>query len=391
MIQLGKISKYIRGITFKPTDVIEPGSVDSVVCMRTKNVQADLDEDDLIAVNQRFVKRNEQYLIDGDLLVSSANSWNLVGKTCYVNALPYKATAGGFISIVRANRDKVEPRYLYYWLSSSEIQHYVRLCGRQTTNISNLDRERFLKLEVPLPPLEEQRRIAAILDKADGVRRKRKAAIALTQDLLRSTFLDMFGDPVTNPKGWDAKSIESICKVVRGSSPRPKSDPRYYNGPVPRLMVADLTRDGWFVTPSIDSLTEAGAKLSRPVPKNTVVMVVSGNVGEVAKLEIDACIHDGFIGFLELKEKIVYSDYFMLVLHFMKTTHNQRTAGAIWQNLTTDGIKKMMIPLPPLSKQLEVNQLINLYQQLNTRFDSINESTENLFNSLLQRAFRGDL
>ena len=383
-VKLGKVANILSGFAFKSewfsnrgTKVVRIGDID--------NEKVDLNNCVLVNSSEYKIPASCQ---TQELDILMALSGATTGKIGIIDKDSHGVFVNQRIAIIRAE-NSITQRYLRYMFSGKILEKLLNNAWGAAQ--ANLSPKVLRELEIPLPPLEEQRRIAAILDKADGVRRKRKAAIALTEDLLRSTFLDMFGDPVTNPKGWDAKSIESICKVVRGSSPRPKSDPRYYNGPVPRLMVADLTRDGWFVTPSIDSLTEAGAKLSRPVPKNTVVMVVSGNVGEVAKLEIDACIHDGFIGFLELKEKIVYSDYFMLVLHFMKTTHNQRTAGAIWQNLTTDGIKKMMIPLPPLSKQLEVNQLINLYQQLNTRFDSINESTENLFNSLLQRAFRGDL
>ena len=77
---LGTVARFIRGITFKPEDKVEPGTSDSAVCMRTKNVQADLDESDLIAVPLDLVNREEQFINESDILVSTANSWNLVGK-----------------------------------------------------------------------------------------------------------------------------------------------------------------------------------------------------------------------------------------------------------------------------------------------------------------------
>ncbi len=83
-VRLGDVVNFIRGVTFKPDDVCVPGTSNSVVCMRTKNIQADLDETDLIAVDRSFVKRQEQRLCEGDLLISSANSWNLVGKSVFV-------------------------------------------------------------------------------------------------------------------------------------------------------------------------------------------------------------------------------------------------------------------------------------------------------------------
>jgi type I restriction enzyme S subunit len=205
---LRKAAKFIRGITFKPEDVCSPAEPGAVVCMRTKNIQADIDLSDLIAIPEAFVRRAEQNLIEGDLLISSANSWNLVGKACWVPKLSYRSTAGGFISILRCDRDLVFPRYFYHWVTSVQTQHDLRNCGRQTTNISNLDFDGALELAIPLPyrngkpDLDEQKRIASILDKADAIRRKLQQSLRLSDDFLRSVFLDMFGDPVTNPKGW---------------------------------------------------------------------------------------------------------------------------------------------------------------------------------------------
>ena len=109
---LGDVAQFIRGIAFKPDDKIDVEMPGAVVCMRTKNVQENLDQDDLIAVPDSFVRRKEQYLREGDILVSTANSWELVGKGCWVPKLKYRATAGGFISILRSNIEKVDSRYL---------------------------------------------------------------------------------------------------------------------------------------------------------------------------------------------------------------------------------------------------------------------------------------
>ena len=250
---------------------------------------------------------------------------------------------------------------------------------------------RLKELEVVVPPLPEQKRIAAILDKADGIRRKRQQALRLTDDFLRSVFLDMFGDPVTNPMGWATKRIDQVCRLVRGSSPRPQGDPRYFGGPVPRLMVADITRDGFLVTPTIDSLTEEGATKSRPVPSGTVVMAVSGDVGVVSKLAIPACIHDGFVGFLDLDHNDFQTDFFLLLLHYLKSTHAKRKAGAIFQNLTTTDIKAMEVPVPPQELQLKFDGVAARSTEFRNRLSDATSETVDLFASLQQRAFQGEL
>jgi type I restriction enzyme S subunit len=178
--------------------------------MRTKNVQDELDLEDVWAVPEAFVPREEQMLRCGDILISSANSWNLVGKCSWVPKLSFDSSFGGFVSVLRATSDQLDSRFLYRWFSSTRLQTLVRSFGRQTTNISNLDLKRCRDLEVPLPPLPEQRRIAAILDQADALRAKRRAALAKLDSLTQSIFIEMFGDPVTNDREWPVVNVSDF-------------------------------------------------------------------------------------------------------------------------------------------------------------------------------------
>jgi len=153
--------------------------------------------------------------------------------------------------------------------------------------------------------------------------------------------------------------LESICEVVRGSSPRPQGDKRYYGGSIPRLMVADITRDGKQVIPKIDSLTEQGAKLSRPMKQGDIVIAVSGNPGLPAILAVDACIHDGFAGLRNLDIAKICKDYLYHYLIYIKNQNSNKAVGAIFKNLTTDQIKNIEIPLPPLAEQQRIAAILD--------------------------------
>lgn len=273
---------------------------------------------------------------------------------------------------------KIDTNYLVKILQS-KISHFSHF--KRGATIQGIPRDILSKLPIPLPPLAEQKRIAAILDKADEIRRKREKAIELTDSFLRSVFLEMFGDPVTNPKGWGVSRVDQNCSLVRGSSPRPKGDPRYYGGKVPRLMVEDLTRDGMSVTAKIDSLTEAGARKSRPVPAGTVVMVVSGNVGLPAIVTHAVCIHDGFVGFLRLADNIL-PEYLLFTLDALKYTHERRKAGAIWQNLTTSQIKEISLPIPPVHLQRRFAELVARFRESQLLWKQTLQTTTSLINSL---------
>ncbi|WP_051358712.1 MULTISPECIES: restriction endonuclease subunit S [unclassified Afipia] len=244
VVRLGEVADFIRGVTYKPADVSIAADSNAIACMRTKNIQTDLEDDDLVFIPKSPIKI-DKLLRAGDILVSSANSWNLVGKCCWVPDLPYQATFGGFTSVLRADPKRAFPRYLYHWFATDRTQQLARSFGQQTTNISNLNQGRCLELEIPLPPLPEQRRIAAILDKADDLRRKRKRALELLDGLTQSIFLEMFGDPVSNPKGYNQTLFGCVGQLDRGvSKHRPRNDPKLLGGPYPLIQTGDVANSG---------------------------------------------------------------------------------------------------------------------------------------------------
>jgi type I restriction enzyme S subunit len=174
--------------------------------------------------------------------------------------------------------------------------------------------------------------------------------------------------------------VEKICDLVRGSSPRPKGDPRYYGGTVPRLMIEDITRDGKYVVPKVDFLTKEGAMLSRPMKKNDLVMTVSGKTGVPAILEVDACIHDGFVGFRNLSPEVSVEYLFHYFSFYSKVT-DSKSVGAIFKNLTTEQIKNIVIPLPKLNIQKQIAAILDKAdglrkkdQQLLVKYDELLQS-----------------
>ncbi|AMG12014.2 restriction endonuclease subunit S [Vibrio vulnificus] len=153
--------------------------------------------------------------------------------------------------------------------------------------------------------------------------------------------------------------LGSLCQIVRGSSPRPKGDPRYYGGTVPRLMVGDVTRDGKVVTPKIDFLTGEGATKSRPMKRGDFVVAVSGQPGQPCMLAVDACIHDGFAGLRDLDISRIDKDYLYQFMLYTKHKLSSSAVGAIFKNLTTDQLRELEIPLPPLDEQKRIAAILD--------------------------------
>lgn len=149
------------------------------------------------------------------------------------------------------------------------------------------------------------------------------------------------------PDDWAVARLNDFSRIIRGASPRPKGDSRFYGGPVPRLMVEDVTRDGKTVFPQIDSLTVEGAKRSRPCKRGTLTLVCSGTVGIPSFLGVDACIHDGFIAIVDI-QRSVSSDYLYYQLERLRLSfESSATHGGVFTNLTTTGVREFEVPLPP--------------------------------------------
>lgn len=323
----------------------------------------------------------------GDILISvraPVGPTNLVNLNCCI---------GRGLAAIRCNQDS-ERDFIHTALKLYENKLVALGSGSTFEAISRKDLE---TLEIPLPPLPEQKRIATILnEQIAAVEQARKAtqaqleaAAALPAAYLRSVFNS------EEAKNWERKRLGDMVKVIRGSSPRPKGDPEYYGGNVPRLLVEDVTRDGMYVTPKIDYLTEKGAKLSRPMNKGDVVMVVSGTPGLPSILAVDACIHDGFAGFKEVNPKIINNEYLFYFLKYFHSQADSEAVGAIFRNLTTDQIRNFSFALPKINDQQRIATHLNekltecdrLKQTLQEQLEAINQ----LPAALLRRAFNGEL
>ncbi|MGV8990725.1 MAG: restriction endonuclease subunit S [Thiobacillus sp.] len=285
--------------------------------------------------------------------------------------------------------DQLLPEFALRYLRSPAI--YERTAQLAAgANLPRLSADAFDRLLAPLPTLPEQQRIVDVLRQAEAFGKSRTTTEEVLQELTREYYYQLFGNVLRNDKDWTVRKIGKTSEVVRGSSPRPQGDPRLFGGPIPRLMVSDLTRDGLWVDATTDSLTEEGAKSSRPMPAQSVVVAVSGAPGLTAILNHDACIHDGFVGLRDLHSDLL-PEFVAYTLNLLRAKNDQQAVGAVFRNLTTDQIKAIFIPVPPLELQ---KQFRDFLLQMRTVQQDIAESKRllsELTNVLTVDAFSGEL
>ncbi|MFT3777723.1 MAG: restriction endonuclease subunit S [Ottowia sp.] len=390
---LGDVAQFIRGINFKPDDVVPVGTEGSVACMRTKNVQSELDLTDVWAVSETFVRRNEQLLQTGDILVSSANSWNLVGKCSWVPELPWRTSFGGFVSVLRGNSAHVDARYLYQWFSWEHTQALLRSFGQKTTNISNLNIDRALALKLPLPSLHEQRRIATILDQAETLRTQRRTALALLDSLAQSLFLDMFGDPAKNPYGWVIGKIGDMLESASYGT----SEKSGHDGKFPVLRMNNITRTGELDLEDLKYMDLPSKDHERYLVKAGDVLFNRTNSAElVGKTAIvpQSAPSLAYAGYL-VRLRVNDANHPMYLARFLNTPYAKRMLRGMCKsivgmaNINAKEIQAMRIALPPLPLQQTFATRIQSIEALKATHRRALAALDELFASLQQRAFAG--
>jgi len=243
---------------------------------------------------------------------------------------------------------------------------------------------------IPLPPLAEQERIAAILDQADAVRQKRQQALALTDEFLQATFLDMFGDPVTNPKGWDVVPLGELGTLDRGvSKHRPRNEPSLLGGPHPLIQTGEVANSEGYIKTYVSTYSDLGLKQSKIWPAGTLCITIAANIANTAILTFDACFPDSIVGFQSKEAGRV--TYVQGLFWFFKEILEQSAPQSAQKNINLKILREFPVPAPPLDLQQRFAQIVEATERKQARQRADLVALDTLFNALVQRAFRGDL
>ncbi len=336
----------------------------------------------------------DRFLVQpGDVLFNATNSPALVGKTAFFGGIDEPAVFSNHFLRLRSRNGAIDGRYLSRWLNLQFQRGLFKSMCRQWVNQATVGRVALLSMRVPLPPLPEQRRIAEILDKADALRAKRRAALAKLDTLTQSIFLDMFGDPVTNPKGWNMSNIDDVSdKVTDGEHLTPR---RELSGI--KLLSARNVRDGRLDMSDVDHIgqDEYDRIARRCDPKRGDILIsCSGTIGRVAPVETDepfALVRSAAM--VRPKQSRVRTKFLEIYLRTSAMqSHMLRRANASSQaNLFQGQIRSLPVLTPPLSLQDQFEKEVTGVTTLHKRLSASLEGMACLFASLQHRAFRGEL
>lgn len=386
-VQLGTYVQVIGGYAFPSDSYTDKG----VPVIRISDIQGGLVSAKKAAkIPKEMAGKGWDYQIElGDILIAMSGA--TTGKIGLVaddfNGPFLQNQRVGNFRILDSN--KVDKIYLRHFLTSPnyQLQLINLMAGAAQPNISSKQLE---SIEIPLPPLDEQRRIAAILDKADSIRRKRQESIRLTEEFLRSTFLDMFGDPVTNPKGWEVSKFEKVGSLDRGvSKHRPRNAPELLGGPYPLIQTGDVANSDGYIRNYKSSYSEIGLKQSKIWPSGTLCITIAANIAKTGILTFDSCFPDSVVAFSP--NALATTEYVQYWLSFLQKILEDTAPESAQKNINLEILRNLDIPLPPLELQKKFSKHLKNVQEMKVKQTAGIAYVDTLFNSLTHRAFRGEL
>ncbi len=291
-----------------------------------------------------WVARNRLRLFPRDsiLIPKSGASVNLNHRA----KLATDAYVVSHLAIVISDRERVEPDYLFWWSAS-----YDPRAQAQVTSLPSLRLSTLKSASVPLPPLDEQRRIVGILNRAAKIERLRAQARERLQEFIPALFIKMFGDPAANSMGWPVAPLGDVCAIVGGGTPR-RSNDAYFGGSIPWATPTDVTAlDGLSIRRTAETITESGLRESsaRLVPAGTVLLTSRATIGFTAIAAGPMATNQGFAN-LTCGNRLL-PEYLAIWLRLRRQRLIQLAGGTTFKEISKSNLKKMEIPLPRLEHQ----------------------------------------
>ena len=306
----------------------------------------------------------------------------------------------------------VSPKYVAHALRGAS-HRILKQCSKHGTTVASIETNALLDFEIPLVDLDDQRRIVSELEKQfsrldEAVANLKRVKANLSRQKL-ATFVGATSgrllalpgvspDPpnvgewhTDLPSGWRWAELGQLADVVRGGSPRPAGDPRYFGGPIPWITVGPITVDEDDYLRSVPTgLTEAGRERSRYIEPHTLLLTNSGATLGVPKISlIGGCINDGVAALLNVDYPL--KKYLLIYLRSKTAEMRRVNQGAAQPNLNTTIIKRYRVPVPPADEQhrivAEVDRRLSIVREIETEVDANLKRALALRHAVLARAF----
>lgn len=326
----------------------------------------------------------DEYLFDEKILciAEDGGSWGykqrcsfIMNEKCWVNNHAHVVTA----------REGVSLEYLMYYLNYHDLSYAITGTTRGKLTKGDLN-----NINIVIPSFEEQKRIVAVLDKAQVLIEKRKEAIVKLDELIHSVFLDMFGDPVSNSRNWDKFKLSEIGTLARGKSKhRPRNAPELLNGEYPLIQTGDVAKADLYIRKYEQTYSELGLQQSKMWEKGTLCITIAANIAKTGILTFDSCFPDSIVGFIPNEKSNI--NYIQIWFAFLQKIIEDAAPESAQKNINLKILGDLDVALPPIELQNQFSIIISKIDQEKQIMKQSLSQLEVNFQSLLQKTFKGEL
>ncbi|GAA0122292.1 restriction endonuclease subunit S [Clostridium faecium] len=282
-------------------------------------------------------------------------------------------------------------------ISSKYLAYVFKVNKQRLEAISNapvvpiINKTQFSEFEVYIHEKKEiQQKIVYILDKAQSLIDKRKTQIEALDELVKSRFIEMFGDPVLNTKNWDMKILSEVGSLGRGvSKHRPRNAPELLGGDYPLIQTGDVANAVLYIKEYNSTYSELGLKQSKLWEKGTLCITIAANIAKTGILTFDACFPDSVVGFVAGDKTNNIFMYYWFSL-FQKLLEDQAPESA-QKNINLKILGGLKVIVPPIELQNQFADFVKQVDKLKFEMEKSLKELEDNFNSLMQKAFNGEL
>ena len=256
----------------------------------------------------------------------------------------------------------VDKDYLLYALNGNISRIISRAHGG--VGLQHITKKELNEIAIRIVPREEQSKIIKVLNQLQHVLTSRRAQLAKLDELVKCRFVELFGDPVTNPKSWQLEKLADLGELARGISKyRPRNAPVLLNGPYPLIQTGDISKAETYITDYTSSYSEEGLKQSKLWPSGTLVITIAANIAETSILTFPACFPDSVVGFIA-KENRVSS----LFIHYWFTFFQQKlehdAPQVAQKNINLKILSELLVIVPPMEVQLSFTTFVSRIDKL---------------------------
>ncbi len=380
MAKLGDICIQITDGSHNPPMGVEQSNY---LMLSSKNIDDDhitfndpryLSQEDFEAENKRTnIKPN-------DLLITIVGT---IGRVAIVPNSLTEFCVQRSVAVLKPKPEMVYNRFLMYYLQN--MRPYLEQESRGVAQ-KGIYLKQLSNLSIILPPLDEQRKIAAALDKVSDLIAKRRQQLDKLDELIKAKFVEMFGNININDKGWNIQPLGEFCTIVRGGSPRPID--KYLGGDVPWIKISDATEgESIYLNSTKEHIIREGVSKSRMVKSGSLIFANCGvSLGFARIITFDGCIHDGWLAMEDIDLRL--NKIFLLHTLNQMTEHFRKIAPAGTQpNLNTSIMKAYKQIIPPMQLQNEFILFVEQTEKTKTTISKSLEQLETLKKALMQKYF----